>query len=186
MLLQCLGAVWIETNYGGTVGEIRRIILSDGPFISLVKKAVLNITVFLLIKNAVPGYVAILVIQGIIKPLRICTCGGQQKNDRDQKKFHYRMVDRLVISIIDEGVVFFKIRQLWQLQKIFFSEYRNSVTFAAHYKVRVVAQPGSALVWGARGRWFESSPPDTIVKGSNRCLYCYYSKEHYLSATFFT
>ena len=27
---------------------------------------------------------------------------------------------------------------------------------------RVVAQPGSALVWGARGRWFESSPPDTF------------------------
>ena len=25
---------------------------------------------------------------------------------------------------------------------------------------RVVAQPGSALAWGARGRWFESSPPD--------------------------
>ena len=24
----------------------------------------------------------------------------------------------------------------------------------------MVAQPGSALVWGARGRWFESSPPD--------------------------
>jgi hypothetical protein len=24
----------------------------------------------------------------------------------------------------------------------------------------VVAQPGSALAWGARGRWFESSPPD--------------------------
>ena len=23
-----------------------------------------------------------------------------------------------------------------------------------------MAQPGSALVWGARGRWFESSPPD--------------------------
>jgi hypothetical protein len=26
--------------------------------------------------------------------------------------------------------------------------------------LRVVAQPGSALAWGARGRWFESSPPD--------------------------
>ena len=24
----------------------------------------------------------------------------------------------------------------------------------------MVAQPGSALAWGARGRWFESSPPD--------------------------
>jgi hypothetical protein len=28
----------------------------------------------------------------------------------------------------------------------------------------VVAQPGSALVWGARGRWFESSPPDKKLK----------------------
>jgi hypothetical protein len=27
-------------------------------------------------------------------------------------------------------------------------------------KIRVVAQPGSALVWGARGRKFESCPPD--------------------------
>jgi hypothetical protein len=27
---------------------------------------------------------------------------------------------------------------------------------------RVVAQPGSALVWGASGRWFESSPPDLV------------------------
>ena len=26
--------------------------------------------------------------------------------------------------------------------------------------VRDVAQPGSALAWGARGRWFESSHPD--------------------------
>ena len=28
--------------------------------------------------------------------------------------------------------------------------------------VRVVAQPGSALAWGASGRWFESSPPDRV------------------------
>jgi hypothetical protein len=27
-------------------------------------------------------------------------------------------------------------------------------------RFRDVAQPGSALVWGARGRWFESSHPD--------------------------
>ena len=26
--------------------------------------------------------------------------------------------------------------------------------------IRGVAQPGSALAWGARGRWFESSHPD--------------------------
>ena len=32
--------------------------------------------------------------------------------------------------------------------------------------IRVVAQPGSALVWGARGRWFESSPPDTKLTRS--------------------
>gem|GEM_PF-6449418 len=30
--------------------------------------------------------------------------------------------------------------------------------------IRVVAQPGSAFVWGARGRWFESSPPDGIYE----------------------
>jgi hypothetical protein len=29
--------------------------------------------------------------------------------------------------------------------------------------IRVVAQPGSALVWGARGRWFESSLPDITL-----------------------
>ena len=34
-------------------------------------------------------------------------------------------------------------------------------------KVRVVAQPGSVLAWGARGRWFESSPPDN-TKGELR------------------
>jgi hypothetical protein len=26
--------------------------------------------------------------------------------------------------------------------------------------IRDVAQPGSVLAWGARGRWFESSHPD--------------------------
>ena len=29
-------------------------------------------------------------------------------------------------------------------------------------KIRDVAQPGSAHVWGAWGRWFESSRPDSI------------------------
>jgi hypothetical protein len=35
-------------------------------------------------------------------------------------------------------------------------------TFATliNYNFRDVAQPGSALAWGARGRWFESSRPD--------------------------
>jgi hypothetical protein len=38
-------------------------------------------------------------------------------------------------------------------------------TFVTEYrkKVRVVAQPGSALAWGASGRWFESSPPDLFL-----------------------
>jgi hypothetical protein len=30
------------------------------------------------------------------------------------------------------------------------------------HQVRVVAQPGSALVWGARGRKFESCLPDNM------------------------
>ena len=29
---------------------------------------------------------------------------------------------------------------------------------------RDVAQPGSALAWGARGRWFESSRPDRTLQ----------------------
>ena len=31
-------------------------------------------------------------------------------------------------------------------------------------KVRGVAQPGSALAWGASGRWFKSSRPDHLKK----------------------
>lgn len=34
-------------------------------------------------------------------------------------------------------------------------------------KVREVAQPGSALVWGARGRKFESCLPDQFQKPIN-------------------
>ncbi len=30
--------------------------------------------------------------------------------------------------------------------------------------IRGVAQPGSALAWGASGRWFESSRPDFLNK----------------------
>ena len=33
----------------------------------------------------------------------------------------------------------------------------------------MVAQPGSAFAWGARGRWFESSPPDQ-EKGSQELI----------------
>src|SRR5690606_15529548 len=31
-------------------------------------------------------------------------------------------------------------------------------------KDRDVAQPGSVLAWGARGRWFESSHPDVLKR----------------------
>ena len=31
--------------------------------------------------------------------------------------------------------------------------------------IRVAAQFGSALDWGSRGRWFESSPPDHETAG---------------------
>jgi hypothetical protein len=45
----------------------------------------------------------------------------------------------------------------------FFIKKRNiCLIFAApEYIVRDVAQPGSALAWGARGRKFESCRPDT-------------------------
>jgi hypothetical protein len=33
-------------------------------------------------------------------------------------------------------------------------------TFRGATPIRVVAQSGSVFAWGARGRWFESSPPD--------------------------
>ena len=39
---------------------------------------------------------------------------------------------------------------------------RNAILISA---LRVVAQFGSALDWGSRGRWFESSPPDQIFRG---------------------
>ena len=32
------------------------------------------------------------------------------------------------------------------------------------WQFRDVAQPGSVLAWGARGRWFESSHPDSQNK----------------------
>ena len=38
---------------------------------------------------------------------------------------------------------------------------------------RVVAQPGSALVWGARGRWFESSPPDESPDVNQDFIFCW-------------
>ena len=45
------------------------------------------------------------------------------------------------------------------LLKAFFNS-KLCLTFAALNRFRDVAQPGSALAWGARGRWFESSRPD--------------------------
>lgn len=33
--------------------------------------------------------------------------------------------------------------------------------------IRDVAQPGSVLAWGARGRWFESSHPDSKILSTN-------------------
>ena len=43
---------------------------------------------------------------------------------------------------------------------------------------RVVAQLGSALDWGSRGRWFESSPPDQkpqVRRGNASDLFRYIS-----------
>ena len=50
----------------------------------------------------------------------------------------------------------------------FFTKKRNfCLIFAAlESTIRDVAQPGSALAWGARGRKFESCRPDHKVKAS--------------------
>lgn len=50
---------------------------------------------------------------------------------------------------------------IWK-NDLYFEVIVKLITFAAPLmgKVRDVAQPGSAFVWGARGRWFESSRPD--------------------------
>ena len=37
-------------------------------------------------------------------------------------------------------------------------------------KRRDVAQPGSALAWGARGRWFKSSRPDHFFSSADRAI----------------
>jgi hypothetical protein len=46
------------------------------------------------------------------------------------------------------------------LKNICFTDFTIKSYICSPFKVRVVAQPGSAFAWGARGRWFESSPPD--------------------------
>ena len=53
------------------------------------------------------------------------------------------------------------ILQLFNLQlfNIFNSSFSSSF-FVLYYSVRGVAQPGSALAWGARGRKFKSCHPD--------------------------
>ena len=38
---------------------------------------------------------------------------------------------------------------------------------------RDVAQPGSALAWGARGRWFESSRPDSAHCSSTKLRWAF-------------
>ena len=66
----------------------------------------------------------------------------------------------------------------WRPQKIvkhlvmdfslFFDKEIKSITFATlELRIRDVAQPGSALAWGARGRKFESCRPDRY---GNQCL----------------
>ena len=51
--------------------------------------------------------------------------------------------------------------------QIYYREIANVKRFDVYFyfyyfcnKIRDVAQPGSVLAWGARGRWFESSHPD--------------------------
>ncbi len=47
------------------------------------------------------------------------------------------------------------------------------VIFAARFVLRDVAQPGSALRSGRRGRWFESSHPDFALQSfSDGGLFC--------------
>jgi hypothetical protein len=49
----------------------------------------------------------------------------------------------------------------------------------------VVAQPGSALAWGARGRWFESSPPDQNRQGSIYAALSVFIIDYYFPDIFF-
>ena len=41
-------------------------------------------------------------------------------------------------------------------------------------RFRDVAQPGSALAWGARGRKFESCRPDEQEARSESCGFCFF------------
>ena len=53
--------------------------------------------------------------------------------------------------------------------KKYFRKVNLIFIFARFKENRDVAQPGSVLAWGARGRWFESSHPDK--KRSNLLLF---------------
>ena len=46
---------------------------------------------------------------------------------------------------------------------------KNQLLHLQAQKSRGVAQPGSVLVWGARGRKFKSCHPDLIFKVLQRC-----------------
>ena len=51
--------------------------------------------------------------------------------------------------------------------------------------IRGVAQPGSALAWGASGRWFESSRPDCVMyqktSKARKSMVCGFSYPHSIS-----
>ena len=50
-------------------------------------------------------------------------------------------------------------------------------------QIRDVAQHGSALAWGARGRWFESSHPDKKKHLTTKCFL--YFKEQFFNQLLF-
>ena len=58
------------------------------------------------------------------------------------------------------------------LKKMYFFTRNVVIFFNTDYdeRVRGVAQPGSALAWGARGRRFKSFRPDHIQQGFNEIL----------------
>ncbi len=43
--------------------------------------------------------------------------------------------------------------------------YNSDLSYLGATRVRGVAQPGSVLAWGARGREFESRRPDQLLRG---------------------
>ncbi len=58
---------------------------------------------------------------------------------------------------------------LSQRNTYYFSENNIFYRFANHLReIRDVAQPGSVLVWGTRGRGFKSRHPDHLLK--NECF----------------